>query len=58
MLEHCRNALRSSGSESGQTLAEYTLIFAFIVLAAVGLLALLALGLAPLYQPIIDVLPS
>jgi len=58
MLEHCRNALRSIGSESGQTLAEYTLIFAFVVAAAIVMLGLLAVGLEPLYQSLVDVLPS
>jgi hypothetical protein len=58
MLEYCRAVLTSIGRESGQTLAEYSLIFAFIVLAGMAFLIIFAVGLEPLYQTFTDALPS
>jgi hypothetical protein len=57
MLELCRRVRNNLNSEGGQTLSEYTLIFAFVVLAGITALGFLALGLAPPYQDLADALP-
>jgi Flp pilus assembly pilin Flp len=45
-------------SERGQTLSEYTLIFAFVVAAGMTALGLLALGLDDPYDALTSALPG
>lgn len=59
MLDRCRIAVvQLLSSESGQTLSEYALIFAFVVLAGITALGLLALGLDDPYDALTSALPG
>jgi Flp pilus assembly pilin Flp len=51
-------AIQILGGESGQTLSEYALIFAFIVLAGMTALGLLAVGLDDPYDALTSALPG